>query len=373
MARKLRVLVTLSNDLVTDQRVQKVCSSLVEWGYEPVLIGRKRSQSLPLPAWSFRAIRMNLFFETGPFFYAELTVRLFFRLLFTRCDAIHANDLDTLLPAYLVSVIRKKQLVYDTHEYFTGVPELQARPRIQAIWKSIERFIFPRLKRIVTVNRSIAELYEKEYGVNLKVIRNIPSSITIKSATRKELNLPENKFLIILQGNGINVDRGGEEAVQMMEFLDDCILIIAGSGDVIPKLKEYVLNHHLSERVLFLDRMPYAELMSYTHCCDLGLTLDKDTNINYRFSLPNKVFDYIHAGIPVLSSNLPELKKIIEGYDVGKIAIQHDPVYLAKLIKDLKENNDQLIHYRRNCLKASSELSWEHEVQAIRSWYSASN
>jgi hypothetical protein len=99
----MRVLVTLSNDLVTDQRVQKVCNSLVEWGHQPVLIGRQLPHSLPLPEWSFKAVRMKLFFRSGPLFYAELNLRLFLKLLVSSCDAIHANDLDTLLPAYLVS------------------------------------------------------------------------------------------------------------------------------------------------------------------------------------------------------------------------------------------------------------------------------
>ena len=369
MARSLRVAVTLSNDLVTDQRVQKVCRSLVEWGHQPLLIGRCRTESLALPAWPFKAVRMKLLFETGPAFYAELNLRLFFKLLFTRCDAIHANDLDTLLPAYLVARIRGKQLVYDTHEYFTGVPELVKRPKVQRIWKAIERFVFPKLKKVVTVNRSIAELYEKEYKVPVGVMRNIPSAQPIASASRQELNLPLDAFILILQGNGINVDRGGEEAVQLMHHLDNALLLIAGSGDVIPTLKSYVATNGLSEKVRFLPRMPYADLMRYTSCCDLGLTLDKDTNINYRFSLPNKIFDYIHAGIPVLASNLPEVRRIVEGYDVGIICNSHNPAEIAQAVKVLLNHPDKKALFIQNCRKATSDLTWENEVQSIRSWY----
>jgi glycosyltransferase involved in cell wall biosynthesis len=312
---------------------------------------------------------MKLLFETGPAFYAELNLRLFFKLLFTRCDAIHANDLDTLLPAYLVARIRGKQLVYDTHEYFTGVPELVKRPKVQRIWKAIERFVFPKLKKVVTVNRSIAELYEKEYKVPVGVMRNIPSAQPIASASRQELNLPLDAFILILQGNGINVDRGGEEAVQLMHHLDNALLLIAGSGDVIPTLKSYVATNGLSEKVRFLPRMPYADLMRYTSCCDLGLTLDKDTNINYRFSLPNKIFDYIHAGIPVLASNLPEVRRIVEGYDVGIICNSHNPAEIAQAVKVLLNHPDKKALFIQNCRKATSDLTWENEVQSIRSWY----
>lgn len=365
----MRVLVTLSNDLVTDQRVQKVCNSLVEWGHQPVLIGRQLPHSLPLPEWSFKAVRMKLFFRSGPLFYAELNVRLFFKLLFSSCDAIHANDLDTLLPAYLVSRIRNKQLVYDTHEFFTEVPELVKRPKVQRIWKRIESNIFPKLTNIVTVNESIASLYEEAYGNKLEVMRNIPRAIEIHMKSRLDLGLPENTFIIILQGNGINIDRGGEEAVKMMEHLTGALLLIAGSGDVIPELKKYVGEHQLENKVRFLSRMPYFELMTYTACADLGLTLDKNTNINYRFSLPNKVFDYIHAGIPILASDLIEVKRIVEENNVGIIAQNHQPEYLAGLVKQLMHDVDIQRQFRENCEKASSQLVWEKEVKSIRKWY----
>ena len=369
MPSKMRVLVTLSNDLVTDQRVQKVCNSLVEWGHQPVLIGRQLPHSLPLPEWSFKAVRMKLFFRSGPLFYAELNVRLFFKLLFSSCDAIHANDLDTLLPAYLVSRIRNKQLVYDTHEFFTEVPELVKRPKVQRIWKRIESNIFPKLTNIVTVNKSIASLYEEAYGNKLEVMRNIPRAIQIQKKSRLDLGLPENTFIIILQGNGINIDRGGEEAVKMMEHLTGALLLIAGSGDVIPELKKYVGEHQLENKVRFLSRMPYIELMTYTACADLGLTLDKNTNINYRFSLPNKVFDYIHAGIPILASNLIEVKRIVEENNVGIIAQNHQPEYLAGIVKQLMHDVDIQRQFRENCEKASIQLVWEKEVKSIRKWY----
>lgn len=369
MSLKMRVFVILSNDLVTDQRVQKVCNTLVEWGHQPVLIGRKLPHSLPLPDWSFKAIRMKLIFQRGPLFYTELNIRLFFKLLFSNCDAIHANDLDTLLPAFLVSRIRHKQLVYDTHEFFTEVPELVKRPKIQRIWKRIESHIFPKLTNIVTVNASIANLYEQAYGIKLEVVRNIPRAVEIQKKSRKDLGLPENTFIIILQGNGINIDRGGEEAVKMMEYLTGALLLIAGSGDVIPALKKYVGEQQLENKVLFLNRMPYEELMTYTACSDLGLTLDKNTNINYRFSLPNKVFDYIHAGIPVLASDLIEVKRIVEEYKVGIITQNHQPEHLADLVMQLINDADIQQKFRENCQKASRQLVWENEVQSIQKWY----
>lgn len=116
----------------------------------------------------------------------------------------------------------------------------------------------------------------------------------------------------MLQGAGINVDRGAEEAVASMAFIDNAILLIIGGGDVILQLKQMVIKGNLSSKIIFIDKLPPDELAAWTKLADIGLTLDKDTNINYRLSLPNKIFDYIHAGIPVLTSNLIEVKKLLK-------------------------------------------------------------
>jgi len=370
MSRRLRVIVLVSNDLSTDQRVLKVCNTLHLWGHEPVLTGRELPESLAMSELPFQTHRIKLFFRRGPAFYTELALRLFFRLLFAKMDAIHANDLDTLLPAYLVARLRRKQLVYDTHEYFTGVPELVRRPTVRKIWKTIEQFIFPKLAHVYTVNDSIAALYRSDYGKELKVVRNIPSGTRLgKSGSRKAYGLPDDCFLIILQGNGINVDRGGEEAVEMMKGLDGCLLLIAGSGDVLPQLKSYVANEQLSDKVRFISRMPYEKLMQITMLCDLGLTLDKDTNINYRFSLPNKLFDYIHAGIPVLASDLVEVSRVVNHYRIGVTVSNVTADELIVAVNRLRENQQQLETFRTNCSKAAAELTWEHEIDVIREWY----
>src|SRR5688500_271887 len=104
---------------------------------------------------SYRTNRFRMFFEKGALFYAWFNVRLFWFLLFRSSDILVANDLDTLLPNYLVSKLKRKKLVYDSHEYFTEVPELISRPKVKAVWEHIERFIFPKLKYVSTVNHSI--------------------------------------------------------------------------------------------------------------------------------------------------------------------------------------------------------------------------
>jgi len=168
-----RIVVSVTNDLVTDQRVYKVCKSLQKLGFDILLIGRQLKNSPPIER-PYKTYRMRLLFNKGFLFYAEYNLRLFFKLLFTKKDILLSNDLDTLLPNYIISKLQKKKLVYDSHELFTEVPELINRPRVQNIWIGIEKRILPNLKICYTVCQSIADYYDKKYGTNFKVIRNLP-------------------------------------------------------------------------------------------------------------------------------------------------------------------------------------------------------
>jgi len=365
-----KAIVSVTNDLFTDQRVHKVCLFLVQQGYDVLLVGRLRPNSQPLDR-SYRTHRMKLSFEKGALFYAAYSIRLFFFLLFRKADVLVSNDLDTLLPNYLISRLKRKStLVYDTHEYFTEVPELVSRPRIQAIWEKIEGWIFPRLDKIYTVNGSIAERYSTKYRKQISVVRNIsPQWHGSAPKSREALGLPADKSVVIFQGAGINIDRGAEEAVLAMEHIQGAILLFIGDGDILPQLKTLVQKHSLEEKVWFLGKMPYAEMMNYTRYADIGLTLDKDTNLNYRFSLPNKVFDYMHAGTPILASGVVEVRKIVEKYSIGNIIRSHDPVMLAEDIREMLENRSMLETYKQNCRTAALSENWEEEQKILLTIY----
>jgi glycosyltransferase involved in cell wall biosynthesis len=351
----MKAIVSVINDLSTDQRVHKVCSSLQTMGYEVVLVGRKQRLSLPLQARSYRTKRMSLLFEKGPLFYAFFQFRLFCLLLFSKADVLVSNDLDTLLPNYLVSKIKGSFLVYDSHEIFCEVPELQKTHLKRKIWKGLERMLFPRLIQVFTVNESIAAIYKAEYGITLHVLRNVPllSSAPYEVKSRADLGLPEDKKIVLLQGAGINVDRGAEEAVEAMVSLPDVVLLIIGNGDVIPSLHARVKELKMEERVRFIAK----------------LTLDKDTNVNYRYSLPNKLFDYIHAGVPVLATNLVEVKKIVEQYQVGCIIPDLTAANLALILKRVLDDKETLKVWKENTKLAAENLCWEKESVVLKEVY----
>ena len=361
-----RIVVSVTNDLVTDQRVHKICTSLAEMEYEVILIGRKLQNSLPLNR-KYNTSRMRLLFNKGFLFYAEYNLRLFFKLFFAKKDILLSNDLDTLLPNFLISKIFGKTLVYDSHELFTEIPELTARPRVKKVWLAIEKFIFPRLKNVYTVNDSIASIYKEKYAVDVKVVKNIAPKFSNNTADISLLKkIKGNQKMLILQGSGINIDRGAEELVEMMQYLENTILYIIGSGDVFEMLKKLATKFKVKEKVFIKDKMPYNTLMEYTKIADIGLSLDKGTNLNYEYSLPNKIFDYIQAQLPLLVSDRKEVAALVLKENIGLVVESHDPKTLANKVKEMLANTTQYRIWKENLKKASQKYCWENESLTLK-------
>lgn len=372
MKKRKRIIVSVTNDLATDQRVKRFCGTLHSGGYDILLTGRILPRSLPVDDRPYEIRRVKHWFNKGAMFYAEYNLRLLFFLLSERYDILHSNDLDTLPASFLASRIRKKTLIYDSHEYFTEVPELSGRKMVKKIWETIERLILPRLDHIITVSDSIAAEYRDKYGKHVETIRNVPEKTSARhSFPPSHYGLPAGKKLVILQGSGINRDRGAEEAVSSMEFVKEAVLVIAGDGDILPQLREQVIKRKLNEKVVFVPPLPYSELMHLTGLCDAGLSLDRDTNLNYRYSLPNKLFDYITAGIPVVVSPLPEVRAIVEKYKIGLIIADHSPAEIAKTINSILFKIPGP-YWHENLKKASDELNWENEKQKLLDVYTGS-
>ncbi len=365
-----KAIVSVTNDLYTDNRVHKVCTFLHQQGYDVLLVGRNRKNSLPLEKRVYKTKRMKLLFETGAKFYAAYNIRLFALLVFRKVDLLVANDLDTLLANHVAKKFKRKtRLVYDSHEYFTEVPELTSRPKVQKVWLKIERMIFPKLETIYTVNDSIAKIYSDLYNKDVQVIRNISPLWKPKELlTKKELEIPENKNLLILQGAGINIDRGAEEAVEAMQQID-AVLMVVGDGDVVPQLKERVKELQLENKVLFFGKKPYDVMMNYTHYASIGLTLDKPTNLNYKLSLPNKVFDYMHTQTAVVATNIKEVANVVRKNNIGEIIEDFSVDNLSKTINELFANKSRLEECIANCKIASQTENWENETKILELIY----
>jgi len=373
-----RVYISVSNDIITDQRVLKVAELLMAEGYEVTVVGRLLRYSLHGKNSPCHIRRFKMLFKSGFFFYKWLNIRLFFYLLFKKADLLIANDLDTLMPNFLVSRIKNVPLIYDAHEYYTGTPELQGRKFVWWVWKMIERYTIPKLKYMITVNDSIAALYHKEYGIDPVVVRNISKKPEPGKEDKQELGIDENDLLLIIQGTGINIDRGGIEAIKAVEAINkskDIIggkrnagsvhLLVIGRGDAVPYMKEYVLENKLIDIVTFLAPMQWDDMMRYTKMADIGLSLDRPDSLNYRLSLPNKIFDYLNSGIAIIATNLQEIDNVIKDFDCGVLINYLTVESLTDAIINLNDNRDLLNSLKNNSIRASQNYDWEDEKMKI--------
>lgn len=364
--RNTRLAFSVTNCICNDQRVLKIAETVSKLNCDIAIIGRRSGACCNSGTVPFKTHRFSMIFKRGFLFYAFFNLRLFVFLLLHRYDFLVSNDLDTLLPNYLVSKLKNLPLIYDSHEYFTGVPELQKRPFIRWIWKCIEKSIFPGLKHVMTVSDSIAIQYETEYGLRPEVVRNCSiNSENITPFSRKELDINPDHLLLILQGTGINVDRGGLELIDAVSLADAVTLLIVGAGDHFELLREKVFIMGLAERIKLVSKCTWQTLMRYTRASDAGFSLDKNSNMNYNFSLPNKIFDYLSAGIPVIATDLPEISKIVNEYSCGILIPAPDPDEIRKAIIRLKDNRDLLLKLKHNAVIASETLNWENESKKV--------
>ena len=344
------------NDLATDQRVGRVAKLLAEQGFDVSCIGRRVRRSPDLQNRPFKIRRYRMLFTGGPLFYACFNLRLLISLLFARRPALLvSNDLDTLLANYMASRIRKVPLIYDSHELFTQVPELIQRKRVQTVWKWIESWLVPKLQYAVTVNYSIATIYRRLYGTRFRVVRNVPERLEY---TPREMNM-EKRQLIIYQG-ALNVGRGLELMIDAMQYLENVLFMVVGTGDIENDLIERVAQKHLGDRIDFRGRLMPEELLPLTCQADLGISLEEDRGLSYRYSLPNKLLDYIQCRVPVLCSALPEMSRIVDSYGIGISTNERNPEKLASIVRYmLKERSGGA--WREALQKAALDLCWENE------------
>jgi len=353
-----KIIVSITNDISTDQRVEKVCNTLYNAGYEILLIGKKNANSKPLQR-NYTTKRVNVFFKKGILFYAEFNVKLFFILLFSRKNMLLANDLDTLLPNYMVSLLQRKKIIYDSHELFPEIPELVNKPFVKKVWSGLEKIILPKLKNTYTVCNSIATFYNNKYATDFKTIINLP---TTKKIVKTTFPFKYTDEKIILYQGAVNIGRGLELMIETMPFLVNYILVIVGDGDIFEPLKEKVVSKNLTHKIHFLGRKNPEKLHTITPLANLGISIEEDLGLNYRFALPNKIFDYIQANVPVLVSNLPEMKKVVIDYKVGEIIKDREPKKLANQIENLLQKD-----FTMALQNAKETLIWEHQEQLLLS------
>lgn len=348
----------VTNDLTHDQRMHRICYTLQNAGYEVLLLGRKRKKSNNLTNQIFSQKRLKCFFEKGALFYLEYNLRVFFYLLFNAPDIIYSVDTDTLLACTFTKIFRSKKLFYDSHEYFTELPELDKRPVIKGIWRAIEKTCIPFSHTNITVNQSIADILSSDYNRKFTPIFNYPKA-------KKNDNVTKANPPILLYQGVLNEGRGLEEIIGAMEWITEARLIIAGDGYMMETLRQMVEKSPAQDRIELLGWVSPNQLSELTSTAYLGLNLLDGSSLNYYYSLANKFFDYIQADVPSLNMDFPEYRRIDDEYDLCYLVDTMNPRILADKINDILSDKTTYNQKVTHCNEAAKILTWESQEKAL--------
>lgn len=359
-AKKKHIVLTITSDPNYDQRMIRICTSLHEAGYQVTLIGRERPISKPLIPRPFQQIRIKQRIDTGKLFYLTYNLKLLIKLLFLKADAFCAIDLDTILPVYYASRIRRMPRVYDAHELFCDLEEVVSRPKTQKMWRWIERHTVPNFPFGYTVNESYVREYKKMYGVAYAIVRN--------AAVLRPLTQPAPKENIVLYQGAVNHGRCFDQLIPAMRHVNG-VLWIVGEGNYKTEAEALVKAHGLEEKVIFKGYVPPAELPAITRQAKVGITLFVATSLSNKLSLANRFFDYLHAGVPQLGVRYPEYENINREFEVAALIDEVTPETVAGALQHLLEDE---VYYKRladNCLKAREVYNWQAEEQRLLGVY----
>lgn len=358
---KKKIIVNAFSNLTTDQRIEKVCKTLHDNGYVIELIGCNYGCNQEVKR-EYTVEKINLISKSLKTAYFEFNWKLYQKLLNKSFEntVLLTNDLDTLLPNFLLSKKKKIPLVFDSHEIFTEMPAIQGKIS-QKIWRFAENKMLPHIEFMMTESESYAKWFHEKYNVTPVVVRNIPKKLPLQEKT-----LTQNPKIILYQG-AINPSRGIDKAILAMKFIENANLIIVGDGPMRKKYEAFAVSNHLAHKVQFLGKKRPSELRTITQKANVGISLEENNGVSYYYSLPNKVADYIQARVPLVMINFPEMIKIKSKYNVGEVIADHHPETIANAINNVlnigKEN------YLDELNKAAEDLCWENEESKILSLF----
>jgi len=365
-----RLVFAVTTDLSYDQRMQRICGSLARAGHEVLLVGWQRPASVPLGPQPYAQHRLQGWFQHGKLFYLEYNLRLLLYLLGQRAAAWACADLDAALPTWLRARLGGQPFVYDAHELFTEVPEVVARPRVQRLWQWVENWVVPRARLRYTVGPALARLFEAKHpGCPFGVVRNVPlDAPALAARPSAALSAP-----VLLYQGALNVGRGLAELLAAMPQVP-ARLVICGEGDCSVALRAQAAQLGLlaSGQVEFKGYVLPADLRELTAQATVGIMLLENIGLSYYYSLANKFFDYVQAGIPQLCIDFPEYRALNARHAVAELVPDLAPATLAAALARLLPGGQPGAHYQQlaaNCRLARPEWNWQQEEKTLLRLY----
>ena len=327
----------MTGDVRYNSRALKQLRVLSEEGYKVQAIGLAKEATRYVLDENVSVQLLSRPSGHGPRFFWRCHKRFKEVVSAYQADVYHASDLYNLPALVQVSKDRNAKLVYDARERYPYVTAATGRPWVRWFWSIIESQGIKQADVVFTVSLSIASHIAASYNVELPdVMYNVPAikEPVASNLLREELNIPEDKLIILHQGK-MQKDRGCLLLAEAMQYVTGAVLVFLGDGPIAPAVQSKVQILHLQDNIRFKGAVPPAELHGYTCSADVGVTLLEDTCLNHRYALPNKLFEYLMAGIPVLASDLPECGGLVEDYAVGRVVYPDDPKAIGQVLQEM--------------------------------------
>lgn len=276
-------------------------------------------------------------------------------------DIYHSNDLNTLLQGYICAKWRwrKRVLIYDSHEVQTSRTGYNSR-----MYGVLERFLIKKIDRMIVENHTRANYNDQLYGFYPEVVHNYPFSQDrmdqSKISLHQMLGLSPSEKILLYQG-GIQMGRGLENLIKAVPYFKEGILVLIGDGRLKPSLIKMVDEMELTEKVKFLPKVPLKELPQYTRNAFIGFQVLNNVCFNHYSASSNKLFEYFMAGVPVVACQFPEIKRVVEGENVGICVDSHDFQEIANGVNTILSEPKRYQEMQKNCRLASKKYNWERE------------
>lgn len=343
----------VSSDPLFDQRAQKVKASLMQMGYAVQIFGVER-QSYSTDS---KDIRWKIKIKSGPLFYLFLGLKILFQLRKNPPTLVWACDPDTSWAAGFMKRWKSYFLVYDSHEWFTEVPELEGKWLKKWAWNTLENFGSRKSQLCITVSQPIAEQLSKKTGREFQVLMNMPHASPMPI-------LPTRSKIILYQG-AINQGRRVQELIQAVENLHHWEVWIAGHGDEKERLEKWSCSLNYHHRIKWLGMLSKKDLDEVTKQAKIGYNgLDWQQSKSYEFSLANKFFDYVSLGIPVITAPTPTYRAMLESYNVGWL----EEKSINLILENIEQNPTEYQNRVEACTFAGKIWTWENQWKEIQGW-----
>lgn len=302
------------------------------------------------------------------FFYIHFAFILVRELIKSKADIYFAEDFYTLPFVTVIAKLKNGKVYYNSRELYAFIGGLRNRPFIQSIIRLIEKYFIKKVDLVLTTGEMDSKFLEDYYKIkNTLVIRNIPLYQKPENIFdfRKKYNIPKDSLILLYQGVLLE-GRGIPIIIKSLRKLHDTYFILLGEGEQKNNFIKLAEQLNVNERVIFAGVYEQNELINYTAGADIGLAIIENISISYYHALPNKLFEYIMASLPVIVSNLPQMKNIVETYKVGEVVDIDKGESIVPVIMKWKNNPKLLDEYKKNCSNAAKELNWQEEYKRVK-------